>query len=377
MTDLSNEPRTYFHQAAVISATGLGPVAFGSPKTAKPRGLNRGAPANQRGLDDRDTAFDIPSPPPAISLVEARRRLRCHHPAIETEAEWRGLRHFQSATESPQRVAVSRWHALEDGTREVCAENADDNHLVKIILRSMNLRISIDGKCVHDGVATPGMLHVTGPGASAQCLFRGPYDTLHLYVSDALIAECLQDMPVRPGPLMAAGRGLVSDPTIERLGRTLLAANQYSGTLAPLYADCVSIAIVARLLSAGRGDGSSGGPAKSGLANWRLKRTIDYIEVRLGEAIKLADMAEVAGLTQMHFAAQFRASTGLRPHEYLLRRRVERAQEMLLVAGLSVVDAAFSVGFQSQSHFTATFARFVGETPHAWRVSQGVRRSGR
>ena len=378
MSDLSNEQRRYFRQVAVISVAGLGATEFGSPGAANSRVSNRRAPAaDQSGLGDRRTAFDIPAASPVTTLVEARRRLRGDHPAIEIEAEWRGLQHLQNATESPQRVAVTRWHALEDRTREVCAQNASDNHLVKIILRSMDLRLSIDGKCVHDGIATPGMLHVTGPGASARCLFRGPYDTLHLYVSDALIAECLQDMPVRPGPLMAAGPGLISDPTIERLGRTLLAANQYSGTLAPLYADCVSIAIVARLLSAGRGDGSADRQAKSGLANWRLKRVIDYIEVRLGETIKLTDMAEAAGLTQMHFAAQFRASTGLRPHEYLLRRRIERAQEMLLVAGLTVVDIAFSVGFQTQSHFTTTFARFVGETPRAWRVSHGVRRGGR
>ena len=76
----------------------------------------------------------------------------------------------------------------------------------------------------------------------------------------------------------------------------------------------------------------------------------------------------------MHFAAQFKAATGLRPHEYLLRRRVERAQEMLAQTDMSVVDVALSVGFQSQSHFTVVFNRFVGHPPHAWRQSQGISR---
>lgn len=88
-------------------------------------------------------------------------------------------------------------------------------------------------------------------------------------------------------------------------------------------------------------------------------------------------MAAAAGLTRMHFAAQFRAGTGLRPHEYLFRRRIGRAQEMLIVAGKSVVDVALSVGFQTQSHFTTTFARYVGQTPNAWRLAQGVRWSRR
>ena len=71
----------------------------------------------------------------------------------------------------------------------------------------------------------------------------------------------------------------------------------------------------------------------------------------------------------MHFAAQFRAATGLPPHEYLLRRRVERAQEMLVEGATSLVEIALSVGFQNQSHFTSVFKRFVGQPPRAWRLS--------
>ena len=170
---------------------------------------------------------------------------------------------------------------------------------------------------------------------------------------------------------------MVRDPSIERLGRRLLSVGDAPGPLGSLYADCIGIAIVGRVFG-GRDEGGPG----AGLAKWRLKRAIDYIEARLGDPIRLAGMAAAAGLTRMHFAAQFKASTGLRPHEYLLRRRIERAQEMLLVAGPSLVDVALSVWFQTQSHFTATFARFVGQTPHAWRMVQsagfqGVRASTR
>jgi AraC family transcriptional regulator len=86
----------------------------------------------------------------------------------------------------------------------------------------------------------------------------------------------------------------------------------------------------------------------------------------------LADLASSAGLTRMHFAAQFRAATGLRPHEYLLRRRIERAQEMLVGTGMSLVDVALSVGFQTQAHFTSVFKRYAGQPPRAWRESRGL-----
>ncbi len=69
----------------------------------------------------------------------------------------------------------------------------------------------------------------------------------------------------------------------------------------------------------------------------------------------------------MHFAAQFRVATGLRPHEYLLQRRIERAQELLLNSRMPLVEIAFEVGFKTQAHFTTVFARVVGETPNVWR----------
>jgi AraC-like DNA-binding protein len=112
---------------------------------------------------------------------------------------------------------------------------------------------------------------------------------------------------------------------------------------------------------------------RPGLANWRLRRAVEYIDAHLSQPVTLADIASAAGLSRMHFAAQFKSATGLRPHEYLLRRRVERAQEALLSDGASVVDVALSVGFQSQPHFTTIFRRIVGQPPHAWRLSNGCR----
>ncbi|MEW6148553.1 MAG: helix-turn-helix transcriptional regulator, partial [Pseudomonadota bacterium] len=83
--------------------------------------------------------------------------------------------------------------------------------------------------------------------------------------------------------------------------------------------------------------------------------------------ITLEHLAAVAGLSRMHFAAQFRAAVGMRPHEYLLKCRIERAQELLKQGDVSLVDTALTVGFQTQAHFTTVFKRFVGDTPYQWR----------
>jgi AraC family transcriptional regulator len=104
------------------------------------------------------------------------------------------------------------------------------------------------------------------------------------------------------------------------------------------------------------------------LQKWRLKRVMQYIESRLSARITLADMAAVAGLSRMHFASQFRAATGLRPHEFLLRRRVRRAEELLKNTAMPIAEIALAVGFQTQAHLTTVFKRFVGCTPGRWRA---------
>ena len=112
------------------------------------------------------------------------------------------------------------------------------------------------------------------------------------------------------------------------------------------------------------------------LQKWRLKRVLQYVDDHLAAKITLQDLATVAGLSRMHFAAQFRAAVGMRPHEYLLKRRIERAEELLKQARVSLVEVALTVGFQTQAHFTTVFKRFAGDTPYQWR-SAYLGQSGR
>jgi AraC-like DNA-binding protein len=104
------------------------------------------------------------------------------------------------------------------------------------------------------------------------------------------------------------------------------------------------------------------------LQKWRLKRVLAYVDEHLGEPVSLADMARSAGLSRMYFAARFRAATGLRPHDYILRRRIDRAKQMLVETNEALVDVALDVGFQTQAHFTTVFKKIVGETPGRWRA---------
>jgi AraC-like DNA-binding protein len=161
------------------------------------------------------------------------------------------------------------------------------------------------------------------------------------------------------------------DPVIKRLADALAATEAAHDPHSAICADALRLAILTRQFSrrsetAASAENAAGRNMRS-LQKWRLKRVVQYVDEHLGAKITLQDLAMVAGLSRMHFAAQFRAAMGLRPHEYLLKRRIERAEELLKRAEVSLVQIALAVGFQTQAHFTTVFKRFAGDTPYQWR----------
>jgi AraC family transcriptional regulator len=305
-------------------------------------------------------------PTPAASIPVSGDFIR-HEAVLADEPEWRVL---PPGSTLDSTVAATQWRGAGPLRGEIHHETPRDRLLVMVVMNTANIRLSVDGTTVHDGVAMPGMFHVSEPGARVSCLFRGAYELLHLHVPNALIEDYGRSVPNASAPQFSRA-GLGKDQMVERLARALLAGEQIGGALGGHYADCISAAIVMRLLTSTERTAPAARPRVAELARWRLRRAIEFVETNLANSISTSDISAAAGLTRMHFAAQFKAATGLRPHEYLLRRRVERAQEMLAQTGMSVVNIALSVGFQSQSHFTVVFNRFVGRPPHAWRQSQG------
>jgi AraC-like DNA-binding protein len=107
--------------------------------------------------------------------------------------------------------------------------------------------------------------------------------------------------------------------------------------------------------------------AHLGLPKWRLKRVQTYIETHMEEQITTAALAGAVGLSPTYFAGQFKTSTGLCPHDYVTRKRIETAQRLLLDPNLKIIEIAIGVGFQTQAHFTTSFKKIVGMTPWKWR----------
>jgi AraC family transcriptional regulator len=106
---------------------------------------------------------------------------------------------------------------------------------------------------------------------------------------------------------------------------------------------------------------------RGGLAPWQVRRVTAYIEEHLASTIRLQDLASIARLSHSHFCRAFKESIGHPAHAYVMRRRVQRAQGLMLTSAESLSQIAAQCGMADQAHFCKLFRRLVGESPNAWR----------
>jgi len=111
---------------------------------------------------------------------------------------------------------------------------------------------------------------------------------------------------------------------------------------------------------------------RGGLAPWQIRRVTTHIETNLDAAITTKGLAMLARLSSFHFCRAFRDSFGESPHGYVTRRRIERAQGLMLTTNASLGQIAADCGFTDQAHLSNLFRRFVGESPGVWRRARAI-----
>jgi len=97
----------------------------------------------------------------------------------------------------------------------------------------------------------------------------------------------------------------------------------------------------------------------------------EFIHEHLGERLTLADLARVAGLNPTYFSDSFARTVGLRPMDYLTRRRLERAQYLLVTTQWAVKDIAQEVGITDAAYFARVFTRHCRMSPQRYRERSG------
>jgi AraC family transcriptional regulator len=179
-----------------------------------------------------------------------------------------------------------------------------------------------------------------------------PQNLLHTIARDVDLASA--------SPQLTPGL-FVRDARLEHVAWALRAELASGQVEQSLFAEQLVFALGVHLL---RRESAIRLPApRHSLSSQQLQRVTEHIETGLGSELRLADLAATAGLSVSHFATLFRVSTGASVHQYVMQRRVERAQQLLLRGGMSVCEVALETGFSHQSHLARWMRRLLGVAP--------------
>jgi AraC-like DNA-binding protein len=254
------------------------------------------------------------------------------------------------------------------------------------------LWLILDGHAVvrHHGRAfslRPGQLHLVPAFAVHDCSCAGHFNHYHLHFFARLptgidlfsLLDCEYQMESPAGALALFQRlELIYpdrklpcfDPEREEYKRFPVVSGQtepQTGALAGFEARGALTLLVAEFLkSARQHEGVHARVTRQFLA------VQEFIQVNMRQKIVLADLARVVGLNPTYFSDQFKRVVGVRPLDYLARRRIERAQYLLLTSGDSVKEIADAVGIADPAYFSRVFTRLCRATPSAYRSAHAA-----
>jgi AraC family transcriptional regulator len=254
--------------------------------------------------------------------------------------------------------------------REISTANTPGTHVLTLLVRppeKMDRRYE-GGK--RDTPPPPGSIAVLPAGSPVLWRRQGSMDALLVLLEPSLVARvAAESFEFDPARTVVPPLDGLNVPELRSAMLAVDAELKAGGVGGPLMAEALAIFLSVRLIR--YTTGAPGLPASAGVAlpRRKLRTVIEYIMENLGGSLTLEQMAAVVHISPYYFARQFKAATGLPPHQYVIARRIERAQHLLCADGeLGLAEVALRVGFSDQSQFSFHFKRIVGVTPGQFRI---------
>lgn len=215
----------------------------------------------------------------------------------------------------------------------------------------------------HVGLAIHGDIDIIPAGLPASWEMQETDTALLLIVPPKLLQQVAEDSGLDPSRLELRSRFQIRDPQIEHIGWALKAEVEQGHPSGSLFLDSMATALAIQLLRHHSSLPAKYGLRDRGLSPEKQKQVLSYIEDNLREKLSLQQIASSAGLSGSHLKALFRRSLGMPIHQYVIRRRVERAALMLHQGRNTISQIAIETGFAHQSHLAMHMRRILGVSP--------------
>jgi AraC family transcriptional regulator len=219
----------------------------------------------------------------------------------------------------------------------------------------------------HRGTTIHGDLEIIPPNLGGTWEIKSRDNALVIGIKLRVLERIVEDSGGDPRRLQVLNRFQARDAQIEHIGWALKAEMENGYPTGRTYTDALATGLAARLVRNHSSMARTSRAVKAAMPGRKLKAVLGFIEDNLGRDLGLNEIADVAGLSVSHFKTQFRKSLGMPPHQYLIRRRVERAAMQLRKGDQPIGQVALENGFCHQSHLALHTRRVLGLTPQELR----------
>ncbi|HXG67012.1 MAG TPA: AraC family transcriptional regulator [Blastocatellia bacterium] len=219
----------------------------------------------------------------------------------------------------------------------------------------------------YSGTSLHGDIHIIPAGTPSVWEIKGRDTFLTLGIARPLLRRAAEELGLDPDKIEIINRFQARDRQLENIGWALKEELESGNPCGPIYLDSLALTVAMRLICCHSSQHVELRRPRKRLSDGKLRQLLDYVEDNLAENLSLDELAAVVGLSVSHFKVLFREATGLSPHQYVIRRRIERARNMLSAGELSIAQIASLTGFAHQSHLARHMHRLLGVSPRALR----------
>jgi AraC family transcriptional regulator len=239
-----------------------------------------------------------------ISDVASRQE---NWPIVQVEQHWRVYpKANEAAAEAPSDAAVTAWATpSQPNSVENSVEGSDTSATLTYLRSQAAGEFWVAGRRVFDGRMRPQTLVIENSAEPKRSVCRGPTSMFRVYLPQGLLAESYEHATGRPPDteIVLSDFAVLTDTAVEKLVQVLVHTDNCDEAFGRVYLDRLGLAIASRLIALHLYTRGSSG-ARGALAKWRLKRAFEHIDAALDGPISLRELANAAGLTRMHIAAQ-------------------------------------------------------------------------